>query len=63
MNPIANHELGQARHRELQAEFAPYRPEQFSQANRGYAVKVNRLVVGLGSILFGMVLIGQILAS
>ncbi len=63
MNPIANHDLGQARHRELEAKYGSYWPEQFSQANRGYALKVKRLVVGLGSILLGTALIGQFLAS
>jgi hypothetical protein len=33
MNPIANYELGQTRHRELEAKYSSHWPEQYSQVS------------------------------
>jgi hypothetical protein len=63
MNPINNHELGQARHRELEAEFAPYGPHPFNRTGSRAGFRFNRLVAGLGSILLGLTVLVQMLAA
>jgi hypothetical protein len=62
MNPIAHHDLGQARHKELETEFEHYRDTRLNRPSLDTS-KHSRVLWGIGSMIIGTVLIVQILVS
>lgn len=62
MNPIAHHQLGQARHQELEAEFAQYRDARHNRSNL-HISKHLRVFWGVGSMIIGTILVVQMLLS
>lgn len=59
MDPITNYGFGKARHREIEAEFARYWPEQINKVEVQSSPKMHRLILGLGSITLGALMIVQ----
>lgn len=64
MDPITNYEFGKARHRELEAEFGQHRSEPVINNTDTQSLPTKqRLILGLGSIMLGVLMITQTFAG
>lgn len=63
LNPILDYEVAKARHRELEAEFEQYRRERTVNVDSQSLPIKRRLILGLGSIVLGVLMIFQSLTG